>query len=82
MRDASTPPSFAADDRDPTRLRLLGAWTLAYATVIGERLRTAPQDVSAVDASAVDDGAIARSRDWHRGFRPQNRDRIERSPLG
>ena len=54
MRDASSPPSFAADERDPARLRLVGAWTLAYATTIGERLRTAPQDVSAVDASEVD----------------------------
>ena len=54
MRDASSPPSFAADERDPARLRLVGEWTLAYATAIGERLRTAPQDVSAVDASEVD----------------------------
>ncbi len=51
---ASIAPSIAVDERDGTRLRLAGRWTLEHATAIGEALRTAPTDVHGVDASTVD----------------------------
>jgi phospholipid/cholesterol/gamma-HCH transport system permease protein len=54
MRDESRPPSLAIDDTAPTRLRLQGRWTLAYATDMGEQLRAATEGVESVDASNVD----------------------------
>ena len=54
MRDDSSPPDYATDDRDPARLVLRGRWTLKHAIVIGERLRAAPPGLTSVDASAVD----------------------------
>jgi phospholipid/cholesterol/gamma-HCH transport system permease protein len=54
MSPASTIPSIDLDVQDPARLRLHGRWTLEHATRIGETLRTAPEQVRAVDATAVD----------------------------
>ncbi|HVR81728.1 MAG TPA: ABC transporter permease [Luteimonas sp.] len=54
MSAASTAPSVALDEHDPARLHLHGRWTLEHATTIGETLRTAPEHVRAVDATAVD----------------------------
>jgi phospholipid/cholesterol/gamma-HCH transport system permease protein len=54
MRAPTRPPEFAADDRDPARLRLSGSWTLAHAAAIGTRLRAAPERIAGVDAAAVE----------------------------
>ena len=54
MSPASTVPSISLDERDPERLRLRGRWTLEHANHIGETLRTAPEEVRTVDATAVD----------------------------
>ncbi|MFC0676889.1 ABC transporter permease [Lysobacter korlensis] len=47
------PPQTHADDRDPSRLRLSGEWTLEHAVVLGQRLEQAPEDVRVVDACDV-----------------------------
>ncbi len=51
---ASAAPSIAVDGQDGTCLRLLGRWTLKYAGAIGEILREAPQQITVVDATAVE----------------------------
>ena len=53
MREPSPPPTVTVDERDPTRARLLGSWTLAHATQIGEVLRNIPTDATTVDATEV-----------------------------
>jgi phospholipid/cholesterol/gamma-HCH transport system permease protein len=52
--DHKSPPQWSVDPEDPARLRLTGRWTLRYAHEIGERLREAPGEVRALDATAVD----------------------------
>lgn len=54
MSPASTIPSIDLDEHDQARLRLHGRWTLEHAVCIGETLRAAPEQVRAVDATAVD----------------------------
>jgi len=49
---ASTPQIAATGA--PPRLRLTGEWTLAYAEQISNALAAAPEDATAVDATAVD----------------------------
>lgn len=51
---AAIPPSIEPDPADARRMRLRGRWTLRYATVLGESLRTAPDGIDEVDASGVD----------------------------
>lgn len=48
------PPKADLDPGDASRLRLSGRWTLRHATDIGEVLRAAPEGVTHVDASGVD----------------------------
>ena len=48
------PPSVDTDPQQPGRLRLRGRWTLANAGAIGEVLRDAPAELTAVDAASVD----------------------------
>jgi phospholipid/cholesterol/gamma-HCH transport system permease protein len=48
-----TPPAITPDAHDPARLRLTGSWTLATALPAAELLDRAPAEVSALDASAI-----------------------------
>jgi phospholipid/cholesterol/gamma-HCH transport system permease protein len=54
MSPTSTIPGIELDARDQARLRLRGRWTLEHAALIGETLRTAPEQVRTIDATAVD----------------------------
>lgn len=47
-------PVAAADDAQPTQLRLSGRWTLRHATAVAEQLKQAPRDIAAVDAADVE----------------------------
>ena len=50
----SQPPTLAADEHDPSRLRLSGRWTLRFAPQIAQALAAAPADAVRLDASGVD----------------------------
>ena len=53
MTPADARPRFIADDADPSRIRLLGQWTLASALEVAERLRELPKGVQAIDATGI-----------------------------
>ena len=48
------PPTAEVDPGQPGILRLGGRWTLRYAEEVGEALRDAPQDITGIDATAVE----------------------------
>ena len=47
-------PSAEPDPQDASTLRLHGRWTLEHALEIGKALRSAPECVGVIDATAVD----------------------------
>nr|WP_237651113.1 ABC transporter permease [Xanthomonas translucens] len=47
------PPTLNQDDRDPTRVRLSGSWTLATALASSDVLRTLPAGTTGIDASGI-----------------------------
>ncbi|CBA17160.1 probable abc transporter permease protein [Xanthomonas albilineans GPE PC73] len=49
----SQPPQFRQDDRDPSRVRLTGSWTLSTALVASEVLRSMPAGTTGIDASGI-----------------------------
>lgn len=51
---AAPPPHIDTDDREPTRLRLGGHWTLEHSRRIGRQLEAASAGATAIDASRVD----------------------------
>jgi phospholipid/cholesterol/gamma-HCH transport system permease protein len=51
---AAHPPQIQIDDREPSRLRLSGRWTLNYAAAISASLAQAPRSATVIDASAVE----------------------------
>ena len=46
-------PRFSTDDADPTRVRLLGQWTLSTALQVAEQLRELPAQVRTLDATGI-----------------------------
>ena len=53
MTQTETHPRFAADDADPSQVRLLGQWTLATAMQVAERLRELPAGAKRIDATGI-----------------------------
>ncbi|MBA2237488.1 MAG: ABC transporter permease [Lysobacter sp.] len=51
---AAQPPQLSPDDREPSRLRLSGRWTLNYADALAQCLTDAPRSATCVDATAVE----------------------------
>ncbi|MBB6365132.1 MULTISPECIES: ABC transporter permease [unclassified Xanthomonas] len=47
------PPKLSQDDRDPSRVRLTGSWTLATALASSEALRGMPAGTTGIDASGI-----------------------------
>ncbi|WP_045728442.1 MULTISPECIES: ABC transporter permease [unclassified Xanthomonas] len=47
------PPQLRQDDRDPSRVRLTGSWTLSTALVASEVLRSMPAGTTGIDASGI-----------------------------
>ncbi|MCI2244968.1 ABC transporter permease [Xanthomonas indica] len=47
------PPKLSQDDRDPSRVRLTGSWTLATALASSEVLRGMPAGTTGIDASGI-----------------------------
>ena len=46
-------PQYEADPGDPQRVKLAGDWTLASALTVAEQLKTLPETVNRLDATAI-----------------------------
>ena len=53
MTQTDARPRFATDDADPSRVRLMGQWTLASALEVADRLRELPKDATTIDATGI-----------------------------
>ena len=53
MTPTDARPRFAADDTDPSQVRLSGQWTLDTALQVADRLREMPASVKRMDATGI-----------------------------
>jgi phospholipid/cholesterol/gamma-HCH transport system permease protein len=53
MTQTDARPRFETDDTDPSRVRLVGQWTIATALQVADRLREMPAGAKAIDATGI-----------------------------
>lgn len=53
MTEHALRPQFQLDDADPSRVRLVGEWTINAALQVAERLREVPESAKVIDATGI-----------------------------